>query len=127
MQLELLRARRRREDESRLALSLTRRLPRGRSAVADTHHVVAEQCLFVLPFGPQLAQRVSCIEHTRWLVLCVDNRYVDEAALTNFWFIPETFSVEHRIGIEPRRTAKFLRTVNSNKGAHQLMLLIVGI
>ena len=77
-----------------------------------------------MPFGPQLAKRVFCIEHTRWLVLRVDNPYVDEAALTNFWFIPETFSVENRIEIQSRRTAKFLRTVNSNKGAHQLKLLI---
>jgi len=57
-------------------------------------------------------------------VLRVDDRYVDEAALTNILFIPETFSVEHRIEIESRRTAKFLRTVNSNKEAHQLKLLI---
>ena len=55
------------------------------------------------------------------------NKTAKGAALTDILFIPETFSEEHRIEIESRRIAKFLRTVNSNKGAHQLMLLIVGI
>jgi len=53
------------------------------SLVADAHHVVAQQFLLMVACRQQRAQTVVRMEHPEWLVVRIDDQYMDEAPLVH--------------------------------------------
>jgi hypothetical protein len=63
-----------------LPMDRARRTPTSVSDSRRAHYIVRQQSLFVVPFAPQLTQRVSCVHHTGSLALRVDDGNVDKVA-----------------------------------------------